>query len=396
MKKKTHILLLPLMFLLVGCNSSAHQEFSPSESGSYSPVSIRDLSFFALKDVDVSITVDETYELRSIFNPVLSPLPSVTYVSSDPSVVSVSTSGIITGKSSGFAKITANCGQFSSECTVSVTKANSKTTAVTNLNQIFKEQNKESFVKPDYLAVHERSNYVLYKDGEIMNESEGFEETVMSKENAYIYINDTYEKRYGVVGGNPTYAVGMWLFYCTEEFETFIFHETHGVRRYLKVDCAKYIESGDRWGAIGEVMGNIFTNYFSILERQYLTVADAATLKSEVISNVAEARADDQGGAYANSKDVYKKQKMDYDLQRIFGIPASGGLCDIEMSDEYYFSDNYCKYCNFAQVTSYNWRGNDYVYDQRGWRAYDIEAKPLYYPDIKAEGWTEGEDIFDI
>ena len=395
MKKKLSLLALPL-FLLVGCNSSAHQEFTPNNSGSYSPVSEKDLKFFALKDVDVSLKLNETYELKSLFNPVLNPLPKITYTSSNPSVVSVSESGVVTGKASGYAIINAKCGDFTGECVVSVTKENSKSEATTNINEIYKVQADSSFVKPDYLRVHERSNYTLYKNGEIMNESEGIEETVMSKENAYIYINDPYDARYGVVGGNPTYSAGIWLFYCTPEFETFIFHEVHGIKRYMKVDCAKYIESGDRWGAIGEVMGNIFSNYFDILERQYKVVADAATLKSDVIGSIKEGRADDHGGAYASTSDSYKNQKMDYDLQRIFGIPASGGLCDIAMTDEYYFSSNVCKYCNFAQVTSYSWRGDDYVYDQRGWRSYDIEPKELYYPDIKAEGWTEGEDIFDI
>ena len=395
MKKKPIIFALSLLFVLAGCDSNGHKELSPSTSGEYNPVVGNKLNNFKLKDIDVSLVLNETYNLTPVFQPILKNIPGISYKSSDSSVVSVDANGTITGKSAGFAIITANCGDFSSECYVSVTQEGTKTTGEKNLDAIRKEQAKEDFVKPDYLRIQERSNNVLTQNGEVMNESEGFEETVMSKSNAYIYIVDDYEKRQGVVNGNQTYAASKWLFYCTDEFETFIYHEVNSIRRYIKVDCAKYIESGDRWGAVGEVMGNLFSNYFTILERQFSTVADAEKM-SEDLGSVDDARADSSGNVYAMTHDAYSKQRMDYDLASIFGIPASGGLCNIAMDDEYYYYNNYCRYYNFSQIASYKWRGDSYVYSQMGWRSYDIEEKELYYPDIKAEGWTEGEDIFDI
>lgn len=396
MKLKKILFALPVLFLLAGCNNSEHKEFSPTNSGEYAPVSIRDLSFFEIQDANVSLTVNQVHQLKPVFKPVLSHLPKVTYVSSNPESVYVSPSGQLVGKNPGFAIITANCQGFSSQTYVSVTNENSKATAIENLNNIYEEQRKSTFIKPDYLHFHEHSNNIVYKDGKVLNENEGFEEVIMSKSNAYIWINDTYDQRHGVTNGNSTYSSGMWLFYCTEELEVFICHEANGVRRWMSVIAPP---GTDRWGAIGEIMGYIFSNFFTILENQYKTVGDAAHMKSEIIGYVDEGRADDSGNAYGIINDTYKNQTLDFDLQRIFGTPASGGSADIVLEDEFFYYENYCRYFNYNQSISYDWRGSSYLQSQRGWRSYDFEEKELYYPDLSkdnTEGWTQGKDIFEI
>ena len=96
-----------------------------------------------------------------------------------------------------------------------------------------------------------------------------------------------------------------------------------------------------------------------------------------------------------NSYIISCNNLIDFDLGNNLGIP-SGVYADINRTEDFYYTEDYCRYMNSRQVMTYDWRGSTYVDDSIMSKSFDIEPKELYYPDIKGEGWTEGEDIFDI
>lgn len=73
-----------------------------------------------------TIQVGDTYQLNALYNGTV--ITTAAWASNDPSVASVSSSGLVTGKAAGSAVITAIVGGTSVECVVSVVKRSTNTT----------------------------------------------------------------------------------------------------------------------------------------------------------------------------------------------------------------------------------------------------------------------------
>ena len=409
MKKITGALLTLSALLLCSCKVNAHADLSPKKEGSDDPAQIATLESFQLKDLNKSMVVNETYQLSAIFQPVLPELPEISYKSSNPNVVSVDASkGKLTAKSLGFAIITAKCGDFSSQCYVSVTEEHTFDEAKAALNDILAEQKKTTYEIPDYLDTMTSIRTVTTKLGkteaenEVTNEEFYYERMVLSQEDAYIAIEYPYSMERKTAGANPTYSGGKWIFYCNDEYETFIFHESGGIRRYILVDCSKYLGKGKRIDAANEVIGLLFNNGSKIVSNNFETVAGSTDTNriisaltgsdAEVIKRDGQVGGDGVLAAYTVHSD---NELIDLDYSRSFGIP-SGIYADINDDQYYYYYDNYCRYVGSEQEVYYDWRGNSYVMQESYHKIYDIEKKDVRIPDIDAEGWVKGEDIFDI
>ncbi len=405
MKKKIPFIVaaMSLMMVFSACDAHAHQDLNPNKSGTYSPTENVSLSSFNIKEANVSLKTNETYQLGKQISPELAQIPSISYTSSNPAVVSVDASGKITAKTDGFAIITANCGGFSSQCYVSVTQDDSFDKGHDNIKKIMARQAVSTYQVPTYLNINEVSISSLKKDNVVQTSSTNYENMVISTEEAYVYISDSYWGKTKVEGGSTEFSNSTWVIYCTDEFETFLFHLDHGVKRYIKVDCTSYVESGDRWAAVAHVLDILFSSGSTIFTNQIETVASSEETagieeclrESDPVITAKDARGDTSGNAWAQYTLTWKNNLIDFDLGNNLGIP-SGVYADISRTEDFYYTEDYCRYMNSRQVMTYDWRGSTYVDDSITSKSYDIETKELYYPDIKAEGWTEGEDIFDI
>lgn len=404
MKKTRYIVAtMGMMLALVGCDAHSHKDLDPKSSGSYSPVANVELEAFALEEVSVSLTSGQSHQIKYILNPVLSEIPTVTYTSNNPSVASVDASGKITANSNGFAIITVNCGKFSSQCYVGVTPSDTLEKGRTNIDNIAKEQKKSSYEFPSVVEVIDSGVSTLTQDGETKLKSVSIESMVISKEEAYLSMTDIYYAKSKVIGGSPEISLGQWVFYCTDEFETFIFHIEHGVKRYIKVDCAKFIETGDRWKGVAAVLDSLFSVGVSYFEARYNTVCsyeeteNVAECIAGKFSNVPEydARGDNEGNTWAEYMIDFGEELVDFSTSSALGIP-SGVMASTYQKEGLFYKDNYCKFTQLEMASTYDWRGSTYVDKLVNTKTYNIEERELYYPDIKGEGWTQGEDIFDI
>lgn len=403
MKKITKVVATTLMALaLVACDSHSHQDLQPTNSGAYSPAANAMLQAFELSEVNLSLTEGQSHQLELLTLPVLESLPSVTYTSNNPSVASVDSTGKVTAKSSGFAKISVKCGDFSRECYVSVTTANSRAKALSNCDEIIAAQQDASFVRPRYLKTFLNQKEVVKRGEEIRESTNEFETIVLNLDEAYIYIDDSYVSE-TKTGQNLTYSKGKWVIYCTDEFETFLFHESQGVRKYIKVDCSKYVEADDRWLACANVLDNLFTYGADQFVEDIDDVAGLSDPKKDLVSGIkdilqtpysnvknVDARGDDAGNMWSTYT-LIEEELMGFDM-----IAPSGTMASFDVAFDYYHHDNYLQYSVMNQLCSYEWRGDDWTIEMQKIKNFDIEEEELYYPDIKAEGWVEGEDIYDI
>ena len=404
MKKIRNIVATVLgVLVLASCNANEHTDIDATKSGSYSPVAGVSIEAFSLKDVNVSLSEGQVHQLSYLTNPSLDNIPAVTYTSNNPSVASVDASGKITAKSNGFAIITANCGEFSSQCYVGVTPQDTLDKGRANIDKIITAQKKSSFDYPTVVEVIDYGVSSLTQDGVLKAGSTNIESMIVSTEEAYLCMTDIYYAKSKVKGGSPEISLGQWVIYCTDEFETFLFHIEHGVKRYIKVDCASYIETGDRWKAVAAVLDNLFTvgaDYFlARLEtagswESTQSIADCIAGKYSNVP-VYDARGDDEGNTWAEYTIDFGEELVDFDMASSLGLP-SGVMAHTLQSEGYFYTENYCKFSQVTQASTYEWRGSTYEDKSVMSKTFNIEERELYYPDIKGEGWTQGEDIFDI
>jgi hypothetical protein len=108
-------LTLPLLFVICACSSKEEMPDKPS-----TPTDVK-VTGVSLSQVSLSLSIDETFKLEAILSPANATDKSVTWSSSDPSVVTVS-NGMIKGLKLGTATITVTAGGKTASCKVSVVK----------------------------------------------------------------------------------------------------------------------------------------------------------------------------------------------------------------------------------------------------------------------------------
>ena len=402
MKKLTPFLTLAMMFVLCACDSNAHKDLSPKSSGSYSPADNAEIDSFEIKESCLSLKEGEVYQLGTVIHPVLQKSPAIVYLSSNPDVVSVDPlNGKVTAKSCGFAVVTAIRGERESKSYISVSKDDTFDQGISNLQTISTAQQDISYFVPNYMRSVSYSDSTLKRNGTVMSHSTNYEETVVSIEDAYFMVRDRYYTKSPAEGANATYNGGMWLFYCNEEMHTLIFHEdAAGNRRFLDVDSGGL---ASRQAAVVECLGILFTNGSKAFSGGVETVSSYKetndiinTLKSsESVIVDRDARGDEDGNAFASYTIEFNNELIDLSLSSNLGVP-SNVYADIHRYNAFYYFENYCRYMQENMDITYSWRNNNYVSTSLYSKIFDFEEKPLYYPDLEAEGWTKGEDIFDI
>ena len=108
-------LTLPILFVMYACSPKEELPDKPS-----TPTDVK-VTGVSLNQTSVSLSIDETFKLDAILSPANATDNSVTWSSSDPSVVAVS-NGMIKGLKIGTATITVTAGGKTASCKVSVVK----------------------------------------------------------------------------------------------------------------------------------------------------------------------------------------------------------------------------------------------------------------------------------
>lgn len=404
MKKFRHIVAtMGMLLTLAACNPNEHSDIAGAKIDPILPVVDFDIDSFSLRQLSLSLVPGESVQLEGFSQPVLSFAQTVYYTSSNPSVASVDASGKVTAKDCGFAIITANCLGKTSECYVGVTPANTLDKGRSNIDAIAAQQKKSSFVYPSIVEVVDYGYSTLTQDDVVKVSSTNIESMIVSTEEAYLSMTDIYYAKTKVKGGSPELSLGQWIIYCTDEFETFLFHVEHGAKRYIKIDCSQYIETGDRWKALAAVLDNLFSvgaDYFTArLETvgSYKQTESIGKCIAGKYTNVPkwDARGDSNGNTWAEYTIDFGEELVDFKTASSLGLP-SGIVAHSTQEEGYYYDGNYCKLSTFVQQSIFDWRDSHYVDRSEIQRTYNINTGSLYYPDIKGEGWSEGEDIFDI
>jgi len=411
MKKISALIASSLLVVLAAC-SSGRKDPSTSSSGQDDPAATVQLGAFESKAVNITLEPNESKDLEVLVFPSAFKTKNVKYVSSDSSIAEVSASGKITAKKAGNAKITVSCGTFSTVCYVDVgSKVNLEDgTQKAALVKGFKETkamiDDPSFVQTDYLKIKEKSHSEVYRTEKETTkkiyDSMWYEDMIVSKEDAYFSIYDSYDSKSRVADGATSYSTSGWIFYCTESFETFIFHDSNEGKKYMVIDCSAH---SDRYAALTEVLANIFSNVTDIIANQFDNINTSEECDmiidclehdySNVVWNQCYTGDADKHQLKANYAITYENELIDPSSSSSANIP-SGVYADITIGVASYFSEAYMQYQDIEYIYEYDYRNAHYSDRSYIDRGYTLEKEELRYPDIKKEGWKEAEDIFEL
>lgn len=393
-----------LLLVLAGCTSTQQKDLTYKKTGE--EYFEKQMTGFEPKAINENLAVGEKKQLEINVYPSIADASATTYTSTDASIVSVDASGMMEAKALGKAILTVKCGDFSRKVYVCVTKEATKAEAHTCIDTIIANQQKPEFKDVDYLTLTEFVEGSRYKNGSDSPEyvNNYYETMICSKSEAYFYDADSVAWGVKTEDGAVSYADGGWLFYVTESYEGFLCRISANTKHYMVVNCAEYqgTESG-RWGALCEIMDNIFGSGCSVVLNQYENSVGTSDLElgAELIdidySNVPYKY-------YAKGSqdtEFYQEFVLTFDSvirpedSRYNDIPT-GVTVDTTQQIAEYFEGNYCRYQNVMIEYDYEWRGDTYVDMTFMNRNYDITKKDLYYPDFKAEGFSLVDTVYDL
>ena len=200
--------------------------------------------YFATKDLYKNLSVGQTNQIEVSSFPVSYASTSVNYTSLNPSVATVSPTGLITGVSKGITdvKVEAKDGSFSQRVRVAVSEAVSKTGAKTVIDSISSAY--ETKEAPTKVCRYEYSYEYYMKEGQIDHGLEGYEAMGFDEEEGYFFVEGPSAK-YRTVGGTPEVSDGKWIMYAMNDgLMTRLVHITPTVRNYFDMNTANYMDMG--------------------------------------------------------------------------------------------------------------------------------------------------------
>ena len=255
------------------------------------------LSQLSVKNKTISLFYDSSkkeFESKKIdleYLPYNANISGLEYESSDTTVATVSTDGVITAVKEGVADITvkANGGELVSSCHVVVNNSNVPVTYATNRrNEIKNAQNDTSFSFGDsiYVASYEstaryegegndkkltESRYIqkIWASKKITSSNDDTESMWFSESEAYFRITSEATETL-VEGGSVIPSRVDYIFYTTDDYFTYVFKTDGNKRNYMRVDQSSLAgQNVSKFDALSLVIGNFFVAGAEIITRQF-------------------------------------------------------------------------------------------------------------------------------
>ena len=351
-----------------------------------------------------SITPDK-YELSPIVLPLDADDQTLTFTSANTDIATVNSKGVITGGSAiGETTITI-ASVDNPEATKAVRVENCKSLSATNAKKVasaIKNKQTELGLTVDKARIVEDYYVQFSKNNTPQSTSYFIQESYIAnnKEDVYfsIFSDDT---DIHVEDGTPSTSRSGWIMYTTKKYMTYLFHEVGTeTKNYLQVDTTSYIGNPlGRWGALCEVLDNLFTSGSAIVIDQLdgvLNVQGLSWLGSQTPLGPKSTASDplnDPTHLISAFAAYYTGQVATIDDEQDLNIPY-GTKYDLEIARQYEFRDYYCEEEIIDQNIYYSLDGDSFIRDYDIRYTYYHKDIEIFYPDFK--DYSEVESIFDL
>lgn len=361
-----------------------------------------------LSRLSLGLKIGETYALEIEINPHQAIYPVITFESSDEDVATVDSDGVITANDKGICQITAKWGEVSSRaCTVYVGE-DIKAPEFNSIQTAILSKHKEAeFPVVDKVKASSNWKNIYSKNGKAMQTSRFTRDTIVSREDAYMYMED-HDTVIKAEDGSESYMNDAWVIYTTDDYDTYLFHIDGETKTYMVADSTSFISEGkSRFDAMCSVLDSLFTSGSSLVTGFLTDIygegpgLDALTA-SQYSDVTFTSRASIGEGSLIHSCEASDKDTAGQTEESDYYIPT-GTQYDFHISHDYVV-DNYLVKSD-SLVQSMAWQmpaineDGDEVFDEF-MNAYYIEYEyetedvELIYPD-RAE-YAKVDTIFDL
>lgn len=338
----------------------------------------------------------ESKQLNLNVSPKTASVGSVTWETSDASIVKVDNDGVVTAVGEGVAKVFAKTENGCSSETKIVVNNNNVTlaTAVKSATKILETQNDPSFVAPKRVYVKE--DYVGTKliDGVVQAVDNFSQHIWASVEDSYFRIF-AKNNEIKTEGGAPIPSEDSYIFYTTDDYLSYIFCNSNGKANYLTLDQGFLVDDGLKpFDGLSQVLQSYFVAGAKIMTDQLTGVLGTSVIQSKEYSGATyKGSFGENSGEFAfvaNSGGVLTASQSD---EEDMGIPA-GTKVTIEDELRYLWVDNLLSVKVIDEKLSYTIGGKKYVQHFEVKYYYQGENVELLWPDVS--NYSLVESIFDL
>lgn len=239
--KKPLLALIPLsaMMILTGCGSSTYTVPDPAPADPEEPFkpSVAPEEIM-LNSYSQTLYLGEEFQIEALLTPLMSEGSELVYTSSNPSVASVTESGLVKALAEGSSNITVKSAvepSIMNTLKVTVFEAVAKTDK--NLQLKFakmKAYQKANVGEPSKLKNQQVKSYTLYKDDVLFSKSTQYNNIAFSEDDALVYFGgrDTYQR---LTEGTKTRDFGIYNIQTDKDYHSYIYHNSDSNNRYCYV-----------------------------------------------------------------------------------------------------------------------------------------------------------------
>ncbi len=329
--------------------------------------------------------VGEEYQFEARTYPNQSEASNVTYTSSNPSVASVTSKGLVKAVGEGKCQVIASYddGRVKDTCDVYVNKGTDiKSVKLVAAKMRDKQDETGMIDAADVLQLKENRFYYRTKNDNYIETEREYETMTMSKSKAFFSIGSTYSTSI-TENGSSRFSNYQWIFYVNEYYDAYLFHISGETRNYAVVDCTSYIDKGlTPFDALGGVLGSFFINGDTMISRQfedYFGRGENGALMASTINNA--------------SKSEHLGVRGESELMYSFKQTNSMNIADLDDENDYYipYGTKYKLIVSHDYVATDNVVISDALIQGMEWKQGD-DSYSCYY-DIEDYHTSQGVDI---
>ena len=362
---------LPILSILaVGLIATGCGTTTPATDRSFTPA-VESIS----ADIPaVKLEVNKSIKVETIIYPGKAYNVPLTFTSSNTSVATVNSNGVIKGIKNGTATITITPkdDSLASKTIVVyvVTNKGNSTEVDAAVAAQYATQVASFPLGLEAVRSHEVRQERTIVDGKILNSS--YQDNAITISNntaddgrakeAYIDIEEI-DRDTKITDGGITVTPYRWTFITDDDYNTFLYHENgDGAKTRLKVPSQSYLTKG-RLAALTRVLNTVFTNGGNLYQQTYDNALSATMLsqfelvKSDKTINYLGGCVSESGVSFAYN--YSRKIVAGYDEERYNSIPYGVNVTE-EYYQDIYWEDGIARALDISLNYNYSYNGKSY------------------------------------
>lgn len=319
----------------------------------------------------------------------------VTYTSKDPSIVTVSETGVLTGVKKGFTDvvISSKGGEVSDKIKVTVSESASKEAAKSTIDSINAKYNDTSYVAPSKFLRREYSSESYSCEGELDHGNKSVEIMAYDVDQGYFFVEGPY-MTYKVPHGQPEVSDGKWIFYTINQgLYVRMIHVTSSAKNYYDLNTASYLTYDE---AIKAVLDMFFVSGRSIVEDALEGYSGKEDFSQFAGFSGSKFSLVDDNSLYITYDEANSGEVVDTDDELNYYDIYADTVYSYTYHQESLYANNLCHALTVDMTMSYKYQEKNWERKFTRSQYYEGEFETPRVQDPKNNGYKLVDSIYDL